>query len=184
MSLRAIALLLFTAMPVLAGERPLLADKSEIGFTVTQMGVGVSGHFKRFEAKIALDPARPESGAAEISIDIASLSTGEPEADAEAQAKPWLDAAGFPKATFKSRSVRALGGNRYEVAGLLSIKGRAREITIPFTLEPQPEGVLLARGEFVLRRADFGIGGGEWNEGDLVANEVPVRFRLALAAPR
>ncbi len=184
MSLRTIALLLFATAPALATERPMVADKSEIAFTVTQMGVGVSGHFKRFEAKIALDPARPEAGTAEIRVDIASLSTGEAEADAEAQARPWLDVAGFPEATFKSRSVRTLGGNRYEARGLLSIQGRSREITVPFTLEPQPEGALLAQGAFTLRRADFGIGGGEWNEGDLVANEVPVRFRLWLALPR
>jgi polyisoprenoid-binding protein YceI len=184
MRLRAIALLLFAAAPALAGERPLLADKSEIGFTVTQMGAGVSGHFRRFAAKIDLDPARPETGTAEISVDIASLSTGEPDADTEALARPWLDAAGFPRATFRSSGLRALGNGRYEVRGLLSIKGKPREIAVPFTLEPQPDGTLLASGEFTIRRTDFGIGGGEWNEDDLVANEVPVRFRLALGPPR
>lgn len=178
-------LLLLLLLPTLAGaaERKVQPDKSEIGFTVTQMGVGVSGTFKDFVAIVSLDPARPEAGSAEIVVDIASISTGESDADQEALAKPWLNAMAFPKARFKSTSVRALGQDRYEVKGLLTLKGTPRELTIPFTLKPQAGGGHIASGEFKLRRTDFGIGGGEWNEGDLVANEVPVRFRLSLAAP-
>jgi polyisoprenoid-binding protein YceI len=178
-------LLALAAAPFpVAGTERQLRDRSEIGFTVTQMGVGVSGQFKRFTADVDLDPAKPESGHAKIVVDIASLSTGEPDADTEALSKPWLDAAGFPKASFKSSAVRALGGERYEVKGLLSIKGKPRELTVPFTLKQQPDGSLIASGEFPVRRTDFGIGGGEWNEDDLVANEVPVRFRLVLSASK
>lgn len=176
---------LLLLLPTLAGadERKLLSAQSEIGFTVTQMGVGVSGTFRDFVAIVSLDPAKPEDSSAEIVVDIASISTGEPDADKEAQAKPWLDAVGFPKAHFKSTSVRTLGKDRYEVTGQLTLKGKPRELTIPFTLKQQPDGSQLASGDFKLRRTDFGIGGGEWNEGDLVANEVPVHFRLSLAAP-
>lgn len=177
------ALLILACAPARAAERPLLADQSEIAFTVTQMGVGVSGHFKRFSARIQLDPARPETGSAELEVDIASLSTGEPDADREALAKPWLDAAGFAKASFRSSTLRALGNGRYEVKGLLTLKGKPREMVIPFALKTQPDGSSIASGEVELRRSDFGIGGGEWNEGDLVANEVPVRFRLVLGPP-
>jgi polyisoprenoid-binding protein YceI len=185
MKLNALILLLMLApASAFAIERTLVAGKSEIGFTVSQMGVGVTGHFQRFTARINLDPAKPGQGSAEIVVDIASLSTGEPEADSEALSRPWLDAAGFPKARFKSSSVRALGGDRYEINGLLSIKGTPRELTVPVTLDTLPDRTLVARGEFTLRRTDFGIGGGEWNEGDLVADDVPVRFRLTLAAPR
>ncbi|MGH8454449.1 MAG: YceI family protein [Nevskiales bacterium] len=185
MKLRTLALLLpFMSGLVLASERPLIPDKSEIGFTVTQMGVGVSGSFRRFSAKIDLDPAKTEKGSAEIEVDIASIATGEPDADTEALTRPWLDAAGFPKATFKSSALRELGGGRYEVKGLLSLKGKPRELTVPFTFRQQADGSTVASGEFALRRTDFDIGGGEWNEDDLVANEVPVRFRFTLGAPR
>ncbi len=178
-------LVLLLLLPTLAGaaERKLLPATSEIGFTVTQMGVDVRGHFRRFDARIQLDPARPENGSAEIAVDVSSISTGEPDADNEALTQAWLNVADFPKARFKSSSLRALGGDRYEVKGLLTLKGKPRELVIPFTLKPQPDGSHIASGEFKLRRTDFGIGGGEWNEDDLVANEVPVHFRLSLAAP-
>lgn len=175
---------LLLCLPTLSLAQGIVPGKSEIGFTVSQMGVGVSGHFKKFEADITLDPAKPEAGSAEIVVDIASISTGEPDADSEAQTKPWLNVTDFPKARFKSSSLRALGGDRYEVKGLLSLKGKPRELTVPFTLKTQADGTRVASGGFSLRRTDFGVGGGEWNEDELVANEVPVRFRLTLAAPK
>jgi polyisoprenoid-binding protein YceI len=167
-----------------AGERTVVADKSEIGFSVKQMGVAVSGAFRRFSGSVNLDPAKIESASAQISVEIASISTGSEEGDETALDKPWLDAAGFPKATFKSSAVRALGGERYEARGALSIRGKPREITVPFTLKSAADGTTVAAGDFRIRRTDFGIGGGEWNEADLVADEVPVHFKLTLGAPR
>lgn len=183
MKYRLIVLFALLAPACALAAEGVVPGKGEIGFTVTQMGVDVSGHFSKFVAIIALDPARPEAGSAEIEVDIASISTGEPDADREALAPAWLDAAAFPKARFKSSGVRALGGDRYEARGQLALKGKSRELTVPFTLKAQPDGTRVATGSFALRRSDFGIGGGEWNEGDLVANEVPVQFRLTLAAP-
>ena len=178
------SLLMLCAGAASAAERPVIYPKSEIGFSVKQMGVKVSGTFKRFTAKINLDAAKPESSSAQIEVDIASINTGSDEGDQSAMDKAWLDAAAFSKAIFKSNVVRTLGTDRYEVKGSLSIKGKPRELTVPFTLKNLPDGSSVASGDFSIRRTDFGIGGGEWNEGDLVANEVPVHFRLTLGAPR
>ena len=163
-----------------AAERPLIPSKSEIGFTVKQMGVGVSGNFREFTARIDLDPQKPEAGKAQIEVTTASIATGEPQADTEAVAKPWLNAAGFPKARFASDEIHTLGQGRFEVKGKLTIKGKTREVKVPVTLENQPDGTALVAGEFTLLRTDFGVGGGEWNDDELVANEVPVRFRFTL----
>lgn len=175
-------LALLLPLSLAAAERPLIPAKSEIGFTVKQMGVGVSGNFREFTAHIDLDPQKPEAGKAHIEVTTASITTGEPKADTEALAKPWLDAAGFPKASFASQEIHALGQGRYEVKGKLTIKGKMREVKVPVTLENQPDGTALLAGEFTLLRTDFGIGGGEWNEEELVASEVPVRFRFTLGA--
>lgn len=167
-----------------AAPREVVTARSEIAFSVKQMGVPVSGRFTRFDARVDLDPAQPATSSAEVTVDIGSLTTGDEDADAIALDQPWLNLAGFPKATFKSSAVRALADERFEVNGTLTIRGTPREMTVPFTLQPQPDGAALASGELRLRRTDFGIGGGEWNEGELVANEVPVRFRLWLAPAR
>ncbi|HUS23460.1 MAG TPA: YceI family protein [Candidatus Binatia bacterium] len=172
------------AAPAAAGTRSVVASKSEIGFAVKQMGVPVTGTFKRFSGKVRLDPAKPETGSAELDVEIASIATGNEEADTTALTAPWLDAAGFAKATFRSTQVKGLGADRYEVRGQLTVRGQAREIRVPLTLKANADHTAVATGEFGIRRSDFGVGGGEWNEGDLVANEVPVHFRLALSAPK
>jgi polyisoprenoid-binding protein YceI len=170
-------------LPVLAAPRVLVPEKSRIEFAVKQMGVEVSGQFKRFDAQIVLDSADAAASSANVTVDIASLSTGDADADAVALDKPWLNLAGFAQATFTSSAVRSTGADTFEATGMLDIRGEPREISVPFTLAEQADGSATVSGSFTVRRADFGIGGGEWNEGDLVANEVPVRFTLHLAAP-
>lgn len=174
------ALLLASATAV-AAPRPLLADKSRIDFSVKQMGVAVSGQFKRFDARIDLDPAQPERSSAEVTVDTASLTTGDADADQIAIDKPWLAAAQFPKAVFKSTAVKATAPDRYEVKGTLTLRGTSRPLTVPLRTQAQADGSTVISGEFSIRRADFNIGGGEWNEDDIVGAEVPVKFRLTLA---
>jgi polyisoprenoid-binding protein YceI len=180
----AVAGLLATAsVAVLAAPRTLDRQNSRIEFAVKQMGVEVSGRFERFDAQIDLDSSDPAASSATVTVDIASLTTGDADADEIALDKPWLDRAGFPKATFTSSSVRSTGSDRFEAIGMLEIRGKSRGITVPFETREQADGSTLVTGGFSVRRSDFGIGGGEWNEGDLVANDVPVRFSLHLAAP-
>lgn len=175
------ALLFSLSLPALAAPRTVEKAGSQIAFSIKQMGVPVSGSFKRFDAHIDLDTAKPEASQAEITVEIASLSTGDDDADEVALDKPWLDKLGFPKASFKSSAVRKLGADSFEAKGLLTIRGKSREITVPFKTQDQAGGRTLLSGGFTLRRADFGIGGGEWNQGDLVAADVPVTFKLVLA---
>lgn len=179
----AASLIAATSLSALAAPRTLVAEKSDISFAVKQMGVEVSGRFQRFDAQIDLDSADLTASSAIVTVDISSLTTGDADADEIALDKPWLDSAAFPKATFTSSAVRRAGAKRFEATGTLAIRGKPREITVPFETTVQADGSMLVTGGFSVRRSDFGIGGGEWNEGDLVANDVPVRFSLQLAAP-
>ncbi len=163
-----------------AAPRVVDPATSEITFQVTQMGVDVSGRFTRFDGTVELDPAKPDGASARINVDIASLSTGDADADAVALEEAWLNQAGFPKASFESSKLKLLGGNRYEASGTLNIRGKARPLTVPLTIDKARDGSLNVAGALQLNRADFGIGGGEWNDSDLVANTVPVKFRLHL----
>lgn len=165
-----------------ASAAPRVVDPagSEIAFTVSQMGVEVSGRFSRFDGAVEFDPARLDAASASINVDIASLTTGDADADAVALEEAWLNQPGFPKASFVSSKLKALGGDRYEASGNLSLRGKTRPLTVALTITAAKGGALNATGTLSLNRSDFGIGGGEWNEGDLVANTVPVNFRLHL----
>jgi len=50
---------------------------------------------------------------------------------------------------------------------------------VPVTLT-QSGGATTANGAFTVKRLDFRIGDGEWKDVSVVANEVQVKFKLAL----
>jgi polyisoprenoid-binding protein YceI len=158
-------------------------DKSRIGFVFKQMGVAVEGRFPKFSAQVAFDPAKPETGHAQIDIDLAAIDAGAAEANEEAKTRNWFHIQQFPKASFVSTGVKPLGGNRYEVAGRLTIKGKSRDVVAPFTFKPEGAGGLF-EGSFTLKRLEFGVGAGPWGDTETVADEVQVRFRLAVAAAK
>ena len=156
----------------------VLADKTSVAFTYQQMGVKMDGRFRRFAAQLSFDPAKPAAAKTSFEIDLASIDTGSSEGDQEVAGKPWFDTKAFPTARFVSTGVKALGGNRYEVAGKLTIKGRTQDLAIPATFAAQG-GTAVFEGAFTIRRGDFSVGEGSWAKFDIVANDVQVRFRVA-----
>ncbi len=161
-------------------QQKLLPAQSEIVFVSKQMGVPVEGKFTRFDAQITFDPKKPEAGKANFTIDLGSANLGSAETETELKQPGWFNSAKVPQATFASTGMKAVGGNKFEIAGKLTIKGATRDVVVPATLT-QSGGNTTATGSFVIKRIDFKIGEGEWNDVSIVANEVTVRFKLALA---
>jgi polyisoprenoid-binding protein YceI len=157
----------------------LQAAASEIGFTTKQMGVPVDGKFGKFSAQITLDPKKPETGSVVFAIDTGSARFGSPELDAEVPKPTWLSAVKFPQATFQSSAIKATGAGKFDVAGKLTIKGQVRDIVVPVALT-QAGANSTASGAFVIKRLEFKVGEGEWADTSMLANDVTVRFKLAL----
>jgi polyisoprenoid-binding protein YceI len=139
----------------------------------------VDGRFKKFDAQISLDPKNPAAGSVAFSVDTGSASLGVPESDAEMPKAIWFNVAKFPQATFKSTAIKGLGNGKFEVAGKLDIKGSMRDIVVPVQIT-QSNGQSTATGSFVIKRLDFKIGEAEWTDTTVVANDVTVKFKLAL----
>jgi len=175
----ALALALTSAHAAEYGK--LLPQQSRIGFTSKQMGVPVEGGFRKFAVNVAFDPTKPEAGRAAIEVDLASADAGSKDANDELMGKGWFNVKQFPTATFTSEGpVRALGSNRYEARGKMSIKGRTRDVVVPFTYKPEGQNAVL-EGTIPLLRTQYGVGEGEWGDTSVVADEVPIRFHLVLA---
>lgn len=166
--------------PAAAAAAPIqfLAAQSELSFISKQMGVPVDGHFKRFDAQLTFDPKKPEAGRVSFTIDLASVSLGAAEFDAELAKPAWFDSKKLPQASFQSSAIKATGGGKFEVSGKLSIKGQTRDIVVPIALT-QAGKLSTATGSFVLKRLEFKIGEGEWADTSMVANDVQVKFKLA-----
>ena len=162
-----------------ATAQQVVPAQSEVGFVSRQMGVPVEGKFRKWAAQIAFDPKKPEAGKVSFTIDTGSASFGAPETDAEMPKATWFNVARFPQATFQSTSIKALGKGQFEVRGKLAIKGSTQDAVVPVTVT-QAGAASTATGAFTIKRLDFKIGENEWADTSMVANEVQVKFKLAL----
>lgn len=173
--------LLFATAPPLVAQLPakLVPAQSEIAFVSKQLGVPVEGKFSKFDAQVVFDPRKPETGKVALAIEIASAALGVPEVDVELPKPIWFSSAKFPQATFQSTAINGLGSGRFEVAGKLTIKGNTRDVVVPIALT-QSGTVTTASGTFAIKRLEFKIGEGEWADTSMVANDVQVKFKLAL----
>ncbi len=187
---------LFLAAPAMAQTKPaaapataaaattaaapkLVPAQSDIAFTFRQMGVPVDGHFKKFDAQLAFDPKNAAAGKVSLSIELGSATLGDAATDAELVKPEWFNVKKVPTATFQSTSLKALGGGKFEAAGKLTIKGQVKDVVVPVALA-QAGGTTTATGAFAIKRLDFNIGEGEWKDTSIVANDVQVKFKLAI----
>lgn len=170
---------LLASLPAFAQQK-LLSAQSELAFTARQMGVPIQGHFKKFDAQVSFDAAKLATSKVAFTVDMGSASIGTPEMDTELPKAPWFNVPQFPQASFASSSFKALGGGKYEVAGQLSIKGQAQPVVVPLTMT-QNGAVTTASGVLPIKRLAFKIGDGDWADTSMVADDVQVRFKLALS---
>jgi polyisoprenoid-binding protein YceI len=158
----------------------VIVDRSEIGFTVKQMGVNFDGRFGKWKADVVLQPKALAASKADIAVDLASIDLASADSEAEAKSSRWFDTGKFPVARFTSTSITDLGGDRYDVAGKLSLKGITRDYVVPIVVKKDSAGNRIAEGRFSLNRRDYKIGEGEWADPTIVGDDVQVRVRIVL----
>ena len=173
-----LAMLLLAAGP--ANAQGVLVDKSEIRFTARQMGVNVEGHFRKWKANIVFLPQDLAKSRAAFDIELGSIDLASEDSEAQVKDRLWFDIVKFPVAHFVSTSLRDMGGDKYIVAGQLSLKGVVRESVVPIVVKKDAAGNRVAEGSFAIKRLEYNIGQGLWADPDMVANEVVVRVRMVL----
>jgi len=173
--------LVCASLPAIAA--PIDTSRSTLTATFRQMNVPVEGTFKRISGDLVFDAARPQDARAALDIDLASFDLGPGTEDyaVETRRKDWFDTTRFPRATFTLAGARALGGDRFEARGKLSLKGRVLDLVAQVARRSEA-GIQVFEGQVPIRRLAFGIGEGEWRDPSVVADEVVVRFRLVVPA--
>jgi polyisoprenoid-binding protein YceI len=156
-------------------------QSSTLSFAYKQMGVPMEGKFSKSVLLIHFDPSSSSTAKAQFDVDLASIDTGSAEANEEVIGKQWFNTKVFPSARFISTGVKALGGNRYEALGKLTIKGKTREVTAPFSFKQEARTGIFD-GAFVLNRLDYAIGEGPWADVSAVANEIQIKFHIVANA--
>lgn len=164
---------------------------STIEFAVKHMMfTTVRGRFKTFKGTINADATNPDRSSVTVEIDAASIDTGVGDRDAHLKSADFLDVQNHPTITFRSKRVKGAAnkeGDRFSVAGDLTIHGKTIEITLDCTYQGRgkdPWGKeragASAHGE--IDRRQWGL---QWNQaleagGVLVGNTV--KFEIDVQA--
>jgi polyisoprenoid-binding protein YceI len=103
---------------------------SEVQLVIRHMMVAkVRGRFREFSGTMNVAEV-PEDSSVEATIEAASIDTGDATRDAHLRGPDFLDVERYPTITFRSTSVQHKDGDRWDVAGDLTVRGVTRTITI------------------------------------------------------
>lgn len=159
-------------------------SKSSVSFAVTHMVMSeAEGNFKVFGG--SLESTKPDysDGKVEFSIEVKSVNTANENRDKHLRGADFFDAAKFPLMTFVSTSFTHLDGDKYKLAGNLTIKDVSKPVTFDVTYAgisaDQKTAVFDART--TLDRFDYGLKWSKMTEagGLVVSRDVRVTVKAA-----
>jgi polyisoprenoid-binding protein YceI len=90
-----------------------------------------SGEFRGLKGTISFDEDNLEVSKFDVTIDPATINTGNGMKNKEAKGPNWLDVEKYPLISFTSTLI-ARSGQDYEARGTLDLRGVKKEIVIPF----------------------------------------------------
>ena len=120
------------------GTFALDASHSAVAFSVKHLVVAKTrGRFTDFQGAITIDDD-PLKSSVDVTIQAASITTGDDKRDGHLLSADFLDVEKFPTLTYKSTSVRHVKGEHFEVDGELTVIG----VTTPVKLNLEYLGVV------------------------------------------
>jgi len=173
------------------GTKPYTIDRahSEVSFQVRHLLTKVRGRFSDFAGTIQLDEQHPEHSSVSLTIDASSVDTDTADRDQHLRSADFFAVDEHATITFKSSRVVRKSTDTFDVVGTLTIRGIAKEITLPVThlgTAKDPFGKTRVGFEagITINRKDFGL---MWNAvletgGFLVGDEVQISVSIQAIA--
>lgn len=107
---------------------------TKVGFTVTHLVITeVDGQFNKYSGKIHTNGDSFENASVELTVDIASINTGNGKRDGHLKSDDFFNAEKYPKMTFKSTSMKKTGKNTYDLKGKLTIRDVTKNVVLNVT---------------------------------------------------
>ncbi len=150
-----ITLLIASAFTVVKSQDWKIGDDYSVKFN----GGDPSGEFRGLKGAINFNPDDLSASNFQVSIDVASINTGNGMKNTHAKSEKWFDAEKYPAITFASTSITKTEGG-YVAKGTLDMHGVQKEITIPFTFNDN-----VFHGSFEINRMDYNINTAEPDHG-------------------
>lgn len=156
---------------------PIDVAKSNVSATGKQLGVPVTGQFKKITGDVVFNPTQLAQSKARIDINVGSYDMGMADYNQNIIGTDWFNAAKFPKSSFVSTGIKKLTANSYTVTGQFTLKGRVQNVSFPVTVKVEGANQIFD-GILTVKRNAFGVGSGDWADTSLVADDVAIKFHI------
>ena len=154
------------------------AAGSTLAFASRYDGELFTGRFSEFNTKVSFDPARPEAGKLDVTIGLVSAVTGNADRDSTLKTPDFFDVAKYAQARYTATGFRKLADGQYAADGTLELRGVRKPVTLTFSWTAGAQPVLT--GKAVVKRLDFGVGGGDWDDTDTIPDAVNISTKVVL----
>ena len=183
------------ALPVRAATSTWQVDPqhSSAQFAVRHLGLStVRGAFSKLSGTMVLDDQDITKSSVEVTIDVNTVDTREPDRDKDLRSERFFDVAHFPTMTFQSKRVEQLAPGKLRVTGELTIHGTSREVTLDVdgptapVKDPWGNQRLAATATTKINRQDYGV---KWNAkldngGVVVGDDVNITLDVEMIQKR
>ena len=156
-------LVIFSSLAYAAETYKLDPAHTSIIFRVKHLGVAyVFGRFNGPTGSFVFDESAPSKCAIEMQAETKNVDTAVEKRDTHLKSPDFFNAGEYPLVSFKSKSVKKLSENTYEVSGDLALLGKTRPITVKANATgagKDPWGNFRRGFEtsFSIKRSDFGM---------------------------
>jgi polyisoprenoid-binding protein YceI len=155
-SITPLIFLLATASFAFAQYKPV-DNGSTLKFTVTNLGFDVDGTFSGFQGTLSFDPQNLSAANFDVTIDAATVNTDNSLRDKHLRDDGYFDVKDYPRIRLVSSKISGKNGS-YILTGMLTLKGKTKPVSFPFTAASTTDGYLF-KGSFKIKRKDFDVGG-------------------------
>ena len=172
------------SLPVPAGRYEIDTFHSQLGFSVTHLGISVvRGTFDSYRGSLNVGEALADTGV-EIEADMSSVASGHPAREEYLQGEDFFDSANHPTMSFRSTSVTETADG-YAVNGDLTIRGVTQPVSLaasyngsaPFPMDGSTHYGFSATG--TISRSAFGMDYGV----PMVTDEVDLHLEAQFVHP-
>ncbi|WP_374969779.1 YceI family protein [Terrabacter sp. BE26] len=177
------------AVENISGDYTLDPSHTRIGFSARHaMVTKVRGNFEEFEGTAHVDTVTPANSSVTVTIQAASVTTGNEQRDGHLKTPDFFDVANFPQITFVSTNVER-DGAEWAITGDLTINGVTKSVTIPFeetgsAKDPFGNTRVGFEGEVTIDRTEWNLSFNAALEtgGVLVSEKVKLEFDVSAIA--
>lgn len=152
-------LLLFSASITFGQSLNLVDAESKVTFFIKNFGLKTEGEFKGLKGAIAFDPNNLANSMLNAIVNAATINTDNNARDKHLRKADYFNTEKFPQISFTSTKItKTSTANTFNSTGNLTIKGTTKTIDFNFIATPFSNGYIF-KGEFVINRRDFKVGG-------------------------